>query len=79
MNKDLIYVVKDLPVAAYLKYMDIKLIAPYDKTRGAWLFDNASGRCEEYELAVRNDEAIISVAKYEATRKNILGMAHKIV
>lgn len=73
-----VYVVKDLPVATYLKYKKVKLVAPYSKEKGAWLFDNKDNICEKYELEVRNGEALISVAEYEATRKNILGMAHGV-
>jgi hypothetical protein len=78
MNYTGTYAVKDLPVAAYLKYMKVKLVSAYSKEKGAWVFENIDHICEKYELEVRNGEALISVAEYEATRKNILGMAHSI-
>jgi len=72
------YTVTDLPVAAYLAYKKVRIAYPFDSNRRAWTFDDDAGVCEQYELDVRNGDALVSVSDYEATRKNVLGMVHSV-
>lgn len=68
------YFVKDLAVATFLAYKKIKIVKPYDVKTQSWVFESADGKCEEYELEVRNGVATVSVSEYESIRRNLLGM-----
>lgn len=72
--KSTIYTIKDLPVAAYLSYKKIKMVAPWDSSTRCWSFDNTDGSCESLELEVRNGDAVVSILEYETARKNVLSM-----
>ena len=72
--KSSVFIIKDLPVAAYLAYKRIKMVAPWDSLTRSWAFDDTDLICQRLELEVRNGEALVSVLDYESARKNILSM-----
>ena len=73
MRKDNIYITRDLASATYIAYNGIKFATPYNKISRSWVFSEPD-RCEQLDLNLRNGEATVEVAKYESTRRILLGM-----
>lgn len=69
------YKTKDLVLAAYLKYNGAELSRGYELPTKSWIFFDAP-KCEELALTLHNSKSCVELVKYEAIRRNLLGMVH---
>jgi len=73
MKKDNVYMTRDLASATYIAYNGVKFAKSYDKVNRSWIFQEPD-ICEDLDLKLRNNEALVEVIKYESVRRNLLGM-----
>lgn len=70
-----IYSTKDLLVASYLRYNNIKLASDYKKDIKSWVFCNPE-LCEKLSLDVKNGDARVEPTTFESCRRSLLAMVN---
>lgn len=71
------YKTKDLLVATYLNYKEVKFVREYEKDSKCWVFDNSDGTCAALELELRNGDALVLAPKWELARRTVLAMTSR--
>jgi hypothetical protein len=71
------YKTKDLIVATYLNYKEVKFVREYEKDSKCWVFDNSDGICASLELELRNGDALVLASKWELARRTVLAMTSR--
>jgi hypothetical protein len=69
------YATKDLIVASYLRYNNIKLASDYKKEIKSWVFANPE-LCEKLSLDVKNGDAKVDPLGFESCRRSLLSMVN---
>lgn len=72
-----VYKTKDLLLASYLYYCNIKLAEDYDEESKSWIFVNKDGECEKLSLDLKNGEVLVNPLNFESGRRNLLSMVRK--
>lgn len=67
------YATKDLIVASYLRYNNIKLYSDYKREIKSWVFNDPE-LCEKLSLEVKNGDALVDPTKFESCRRSLLSM-----
>ena len=75
MNMEKSYATKDLLVASYLRYKDIKLVSDYKKEIKSWVFSDPE-ICEKLSLDVKNGDTKVDILKFESCRRSLLAMVN---
>jgi hypothetical protein len=74
-NEEQVYKTKDLIVASYLRYKDVKLVSDYKKEIKSWVFNDPE-LCEKLSLDVKNGDAIVNPVSFESCRRSLLAMVN---
>jgi hypothetical protein len=69
------YATKDLIIASYLRYNNIKMVSDYKKEIKSWVFANPE-LCEKLSLDVKNGDARVEPITFESCRRSLLAMVN---
>jgi hypothetical protein len=73
MKMEKVFNTKDLLVASYLRYNNVKLASDYKKDIKSWVFANPE-LCEKLSLDVKNGDARVEPTMFESCRRSLLAM-----
>lgn len=75
MKMEKSYTTKDLIVASYLRYNNVKMVSDYKKEIKSWVFANPE-LCEKLSLDVKNGDARVCPVVFESCRRSLLAMVN---